>query len=195
MKKSVERIRETVRKDASAEAAQILKQARAQVERLLGDARRAEEEKGRARRDADRARCEQEVSRQIARAHQAARLALLEARNRAIDGIFARVREEALKLPAEQYAKMLRAWLVELDPSSGGEIIAAPRDSRSLATLIEEANKGRAPESRLSLSKETAPFESGFIFRTARYEEEKSLDAWLVERKAEMAPRIERELF
>ncbi|MEJ2745520.1 MAG: V-type ATP synthase subunit E family protein [bacterium] len=195
MKKSVERIRETVRVEASTEAARILKEAREQVERLLGDARRAEEEKGRARRDAERARCEREVSREIARAHQASRLALLGARNRAIDEIFAKVREEVLNLSPERYVKMLRVWFAELDSSSGGEIIAASRDTRSLATLIEEANKGRAHESRLTLSKETAPFESGFIFRTARYEVEISLDSWLGERKAEMSPRIEKELF
>lgn len=195
MKKSVEQIREAVQAEAAAEAARILQEARAQVERLLDDARRAEEEKGLARRDAERTRREQEVAREIARAQQSSRLALLEARNRVIDRVFARVREEIFRLPPEQYVKMLRAWLLELDLSSAGEIVAAPRDARALATLIEEANKARARELQLALSGEAAPFESGFIFRTARYEIEKSLDAWLEERKAEMAPKIEKELF
>ncbi len=195
MKKAVEQIRGAVHAEASAEAARILQEARAQVERLFDDARRAEEDKGLARRDAERIRREQEAAREIARAQQASRLALLEARNRVIDRIFARVREDIFRLHPERHVKMLRAWLAELDPSSAGEIVAAPRDARALATLIEEANRARAREARITLSGETAPFESGFIFRTARYEIEKSLDAWLVERKAEMSPRIEKELF
>lgn len=195
MKKSLEQIREAVRAEASAEAARILREARAEVQRLLDEARRAEEEKGRARREAERTRREQDAAREIARAQQGSRLALLDARNRAIDRIFAAVREEARSLPPERYGKMLRAWVAELDPSSGGEVIAAPRDAHALAALIEEANGGRASGSRLTLSKEAAPFESGFIFRTARYEVEKSLGAWLEERKTEMAPRIEKELF
>ena len=40
-----------------------------------------------------------------------------------------------------------------------------------------------------------APFESGFVVRTAQYVVERSLDGWLEERKREMAPRLERELF
>ena len=195
MKKAVEQIRGAVHAEASAEAARILQEARAQVERLFDDARRAEEDKGLARRDAERIRREQEAAREIARAQQASRLALLEARNRVIDRIFARVREDIFRLHPERHVKMLRAWLAELDPSSAGEIVAAPRDARALATLIEEANRARAREARITLSGETAPLESGFIFRTARYEIEKSLDAWLVERKAEMSPRIEKELF
>ena len=195
MKKAVEQIRGAVHAEASAEAARILQEARAQVERLFDDARRAEEDKGLARRDAERIRREQEAAREIARAQQASRLALLEARNRVIDRIFARVREDIFRLHPERHVKMLRAWLAALDPSAAGEIVAAPRDARALATLIEEANRARAREARITLSGETAPFESGFIFRTARYEIEKSLDAWLVERKAEMSPRIEKELF
>lgn len=195
MKKSVEKIRGAVSAEASAEAARILQEARAEVKRLLDEAGRAEEDKFLSMRDAERARCEQELAREVARAQQASRLALLEARNRAIDRIFAGVRGEVLRLPPEQYVKMLRAWIVEIDASSAGEIVAAPRDARSLATLIEEANASRAREAHLTLSNETAPFESGFIFRTARYEVEKSLDAWLEERKAETAPRIEKELF
>jgi len=195
MKKAVEQIQKAVREEASAEAARILREARAQVERLLEDARRVEEDKGRARRDGERARCEQDVAREIARAQQASRLALLGTRNRVIDEIFARVREEALQLPRERHGKMLRAWLAEIDSSSGGEIIAAPRDAHALEALVREANRGRGSESRLALSGEKATFESGFIFRTPRYEVKKSLDSWLEEQKMEMSPQIEKELF
>ena len=160
MKKAVEQIRGAVHAEASAEAARILQEARAQVERLFDDARRAEEDKGLARRDAERIRREQEAAREIARAQQASRLALLEARNRVIDRIFARVREDIFRLHPERHVKMLRAWLAELDPSSAGEIVAAPRDARALATRIEEANRARAREARITLSGETAPFES-----------------------------------
>ncbi len=195
MKKAVEQIRKAVREEASAESARILQEARAEVDRLLEDSQKAEEETGRARREGERTRREQENAREIARARQSSRLALLDARNKIIDEVFAQVRREVLHLPQERYRKVLRAWLAEIEPASGGEIIAAPRDASMLEALVKEANGGRGAESQLVISKEKAPFESGFVFRTPRYEVKKSLDSWIEEQKREMSPQIERELF
>jgi len=191
MSAALERIQRAGREEAAAEAARILHEAREQLGRLAEAARSEEEQRAEARLREERAMAEQDLLRQVARARREAKLASLEARNKAIGDVFRRVREEILHLPPERYRGLLRRWLGEIDPSAEGEIIPAPRDSELLAALIAEMGAG----SRLKIIRGAAPFESGFIFRTPRYEVTKSLESWLEEERRRMTPWLEGELF
>ena len=74
-------------------------------------------------------------------------------------------------------------------------MVPAERDAALVGELVREANASRPAEAAFTMSGARAPFESGFVVRTAQYVVERSLDGWLEERKREMAPRLERELF
>lgn len=195
MNNAIERIRGAVREEAEAEAAHVLAEAREQLERILEESRREEDRKALAAVEAARARLSQEAFRDVSRAQRGARLALLAARNRVIDEIFSRVRQEALRLPAERYREVMRRWLAGVDAPGGGEVIPASRDAALIERLIPEVNASRPADAALTVSAARAPFESGFIVRTAQFEIERSLDGWLEEQKRESSPRIERELF
>jgi vacuolar-type H+-ATPase subunit E/Vma4 len=195
MNKAVEQIHKSVREEAEGEAARIRREAEEQLKRLLEEARREEESKAEPRLRDEKARLEQNLLREVARAQRGARLACLEACNRVLEGVFSRVRDEVLRLPAERYRVILRRWLGELDASTGGNILPAARDAEALTRLVSEINSARDVGARLTLSRERAPILSGFIFRTPRYEVTKSLEAWLEEQKRNVAPRFEKELF
>jgi vacuolar-type H+-ATPase subunit E/Vma4 len=195
MKKAVEQIQKAVVEEAKAEAAHILREAQDQLQRLLEDARRDEERKAEARLQEGRARLEQNLLREVARAQREARLACLDARNRVLECIFSRAMDEALQLPPARYREILRRWLGELETSAGGDILPAARDAEALAGLIGEMNPSRDEGSRLTLSREMSRFLRGFIFSTPRYEVTKSLEAWMEEQKRSMAPWLEKELF
>ena len=122
-------------------------------------------------------------------------LTLLGARNLVVEGIFSRVREAALRMPAAAYRKLLRNWLSGVDAPEGGEVIPAARDAAVVGELVAELNRARPPEAAFSVSNGRAAFESGFIVRTPRFQVERSLEGWLAEQKRELAPRLRRELF
>ena len=195
MNNAIDRIRGAVRGEAETEAARILAEAREQLERMLDEFRRDEEGKALAAVEAERRRLAQESFREISRAQRGARLALLAARNRVIDEIFSRARAEALHLPEGRYREILRRWLVAVDAPGGGEVIPARRDAALVERLVGEVNASRPAAAALVVSAARAPFESGFVVRTAQFEVEWSLDEWMGEQKREMAPRLERELF
>ncbi|MCX6357050.1 MAG: V-type ATP synthase subunit E family protein [Candidatus Aureabacteria bacterium] len=195
MNQAVERIQQAVRAEAGAEAARLRAEAQRQLDQLVSGCRREEEEKGRAAATAERARCEQIKFREISRAQRQARLDELAARNNAIDRIFQQVREEVLKLTSAHYKKLLLKWLGEPEAAEGGELIPSQRDEKVMAEILTEINAARPREAQFVLSKTRATFHAGFALRTPRYEITRSLDGWLDEKKREMAPRLEKELF
>ena len=195
MKIAVERIQRSVREGAEAEAAHTLREAREELDQRVAAAREEEEHKALVAVEDERQRLAQEEFREVSRARRAMRLSLLAARNRVIEEIFSQARGEALRMPADRYREILRKWIAEADAPEGGEVLPAPRDAALMEGLVAELNRSRPPGAALVLSKARAPFESGFIVRTPRFEIERSLDGWVEEQKRELSPRLERELF
>ncbi len=195
MNKALEKIRRSILAEAEEEAARVVAEARAGLEQLLRGVEEEEERKVASGIEEERARLAREGFREISRAQRGARLALLAARNRVIDGIFSRVREEALRLPPERYREILRRWLSEADAPGGGEVLAAARDAAVVEGLVAELNRSRPPGAALRFSDARAPFESGVVVRTARFEIGRSLDEWIAEKRRELAPALEAELF
>jgi vacuolar-type H+-ATPase subunit E/Vma4 len=195
MKNAVERIRHSVREGAEAEAAHTLREAREELDQRVAAAREEEEHKALAAVEGERQRLAQEEFREVSRAQRAMRLSLLAARNRVIEEIFSMARGETLRMPADRYRKIMQHWLAEVDVPRGGEVLPAARDAALIEGLVAEMNRSRPPEAAFALSKERAPFESGFIVRTPGFEIERSLEGWIEEQKRELAPRLERELF
>lgn len=184
-----------VMQDAEEEARRILTQAGDELAQMLKQAGEEEEQKARAHVREEQARLEQHNLREIAQAYRAMSREHLAARNRVIEDIFSRVKEEVLRLPSARYRELLRNWISDIDAQDAGEFLPGSQDARLLADLVSELNSKRSPESRFILSQEKAPFENGFIFRTPRYEIERSLTGWLEEMKKEMTPQLERDLF
>ncbi|MDD5556297.1 MAG: V-type ATP synthase subunit E family protein [bacterium] len=188
-------VRAAVLAEAEAEAARIAAEARAQLDRLLAEGRREDEERARVRLEEERAAIEGEAMREVARARREARMALLAARNRVLDEVMKGAREELLRTSPERYGAMLRRWIEGIDAPEGGEIVPGAEDAEVVAEIAGDLNRERPAGRRLSVSAERAPFERGFLFRTARFGVERSLDGWLEERKRERIPALDRELF
>ncbi|MCX6354964.1 MAG: V-type ATP synthase subunit E [Candidatus Aureabacteria bacterium] len=195
MKQAIEKLRNSIRSEAEAEASHILREAREQLVSMLAEAGREEEQRARALIEEERSRCDQQMVRDISQSQRAARLEALAARNRVLEEIFLAVRKEIQELPAERYGKLLRVWVRELDAPEGGELAAGRKDSGLLREIVAELNASRPPAARIKVSGDAAPFERGFIFRTPRFEIERSLSAWIEEQKREMAPELEHDLF
>lgn len=195
MNEAVQRIQRAVREEAEREAAHILREAKEQLVQMLSDARGEEEQAAKAQLAAERAACEQQALREISQFQRALRLDSLGARNQAIQEIFAAVREELHRLPEERYRALLRRWIAEIEAPEGGELRAGAQDARIVKELVAEVNAARPLRARLTIASTPAPFDSGFIFSTPRFQIERSLAGWLEEQKREMAPRLEQELF
>jgi len=195
MKQAIEKIRSSIRGEAEAEASHNLREAREQLVSMLAEAGREEEQRARTLIEQERSWCDQQMVRDISQAQRAARLEALAARNRVLEEIFSTVRKEIQELPAERYGKLLRVWVRELDAREEGELVAGRKDIGLLREIVAELNASRHAAARVTVSGDTAPFERGFIFRTPRFEIERSLSSWIEEQKREMAPELEHDLF
>ena len=134
--------------DAGREASSILDQARQRREDKLAVARR---EADRAREEAvaqARAQAERDRKRRLAGAAGEARNILMLAREQAVDGVFARVRERAEALRDEkEYRDDLAGLVVEAARAVDRpemEVVLSPRDAQALGAEIA----GRAARAR-----------------------------------------------
>lgn len=139
--------------DAGKESSSILGQARQRREDKLAVARR---EAGRVREEAvaqARDRAERDRKRGLAEAAGEARNLLMLAREQAVDGIFARVRERAEALRNEkEYLSDLAGLVVEAARAVDRpemEVVLSPRDAKVLgaeiAALLKPAGSGDRP--------------------------------------------------
>jgi len=87
-------------------------------------------------------------------------------------------------------------WLAEAAGESGGELIACRRDRELLAEkLLPQFNSSRSEDAKVALTDERADARGGFLFRTERFQVDKTVDSLVRGLREELTPEIAAELF
>jgi len=193
---SIDKIKNALIADAQADADRIVRAARREAERQLARAgRELQEQHQRQQRDL-RAQLDAHRTLELLRARSANSQELLARKNEIIKGIFQAAAQQFEQLPQEQYLAVLERWLAKIDPHAGGQIMANPRDLALLRErVLPQVNARRAPEAALHAAAEPIDVRAGFIFRSARFELDHTLDARLRRLQEELSVEIAAELF
>lgn len=184
----------------------VLDTARKEAERIVEKARHAAQMKLKAAEENISAEMErrvqaacraidEECARQLGKTRGAQGKALLEARNGRLKDVIAAAREMALA-DAAGYAKRMARLLEEAAQGEvAGRVITHAADRAMFQKLLDALNAKRPASAKLSLDQATLPEQGGFIFRTAAYDVDRTLDTLLAERERVMAPELARALF
>lgn len=184
----------------------VLDTARKEAERIVEKARHAAQMKLKAVEENISAEMErrvqaacraidEECARQLGKTRGAQGKALLEARNGRLKDVIAAARKMALA-DAAGYAKRMARLLEEAAQGEvAGRVITHAADRAMFQKLLDALNAKRPASAKLSLDQATLPEQGGFIFRTAAYDVDRTLDTLLAERERVMAPELARALF
>ena len=184
----------------------VLDTARKEAERIVEKARHAAQMKLKAAEENISAEMErrvqaacraidEECARQLGKTRGAQGKALLEARNGRLKDVIAAAREMALA-DAAGYAKRMARLLEEAAQGEvAGRVITHAADRAMFQKLLDALNAKRPASAKLSLDQATLSERGGFIFRTAAYDVDRTLDTLLAERERVMAPELARALF
>jgi len=137
---------------------------------------------------------EEEYGRKLIQLKGAAGKQVLDKRNALLKSLFEKAREEILAWPAEKYAGVMRRLIEKSAASDAGEIRVHPDDAAVFEKILPELNAGRPAKLALSRS---APLtkRGGFIFVSADFEVDQTLDTILREVEYDMLPVIAEKLF
>jgi vacuolar-type H+-ATPase subunit E/Vma4 len=184
----------------------VLDTARKEAERIVEKARNAAQAKLKAAEESITAEMErrvqaacraidEECARQLGKARGAQGKTLLEARNRRLKDVIAAARDITLA-DAAGYEKLMARLLEEAAQGNvAGRVITHAADRALFQKLVDALNAKRPAAAKLSLDQAALPGRGGFIFRTAAYDVDRTLDTLLAERERVMAPELAKALF
>ncbi|GAB4289051.1 MAG: hypothetical protein Kow0067_14870 [Coriobacteriia bacterium] len=162
---------------AAARAAEIISAAEDEAERLRADALE------RAVREA-----EAEAATIAANARLTARDRALAAKRELVEAVLARAAEELEALPAEEYARLIAAGVV--DAARGDDVVRVAGADRGrlagLADVVATVASQRGRRLDLTFSDEPAPLEHGVMLESHRVSAEVSVRAMIEARRAEL---------
>lgn len=140
---SLDRVKTKVLEEAQARAAKLMENASATAERILAEGRAADERNGaEVVRDA-KLRLDRETLRELERIQYDNRLAILSAKNKAIDEVFKLVREKLAGMSESELIGMVEKWLGALPSDIGGVLKVNPRDVAKFSSNLDDLNRGR----------------------------------------------------
>ena len=137
---------------------------------------------------------EEEYGRKLIQLKGAAGKQVLDKRNALLKALFEKAREEILAWPAEKYAGVMRRLIEKSAASDAGEIRVHPDDTAAFEKILPELNAGRPVKLTLSRSA-PLPKRGGFIFVSADFEVDQTLDTILREVEYDTLPVIAERLF
>lgn len=140
---SLDRVKTKVLEEAQARAAKLMENASATAERILAEGRAADERNGaEVVRDA-KLRLDRETLRELERIQHDNRLAILSAKNKAIDEVFKLVWEKLAGMSESELIGMVEKWLGALPSDIGGVLKVNPRDLAKFSSNLDDLNRGR----------------------------------------------------
>jgi V/A-type H+/Na+-transporting ATPase subunit E len=191
----LEKIRQSVLAEAKAEATRLVDSARKNKANLLAAQKEAAEEEFdrlcRLRMQA----IEEEYNRKLIQLKGAAGKQILDKRNALLKGLFEEAKREILAWPSEKYARVMRRLVEKAADDNEGKIRVHPEDNGVFQSVLSELNQDR-DRARVTLD-ETAPLpqRGGFVFVSASFEVDQTLDAMLRDVEHEMLPAVASGLF
>jgi vacuolar-type H+-ATPase subunit E/Vma4 len=181
---SAEGLREAVLGKARGEAAQIVAQARAAVEKEREQAAQQAQRGAAALLAQARLQAEAERQQALAALERETRLEVLSAKNELLDKAFALAGERFRALPAERLRELFGSELEGLDLA--GATVLVPPGARALFQSL----LGSRAEAR-----EASSLQAGFVVERSDFRLDRSLAARLGELRAELRPRAAELLF
>jgi vacuolar-type H+-ATPase subunit E/Vma4 len=190
----LENIRQAVLADAKAKAARIVDSAKMNAANLLKSRKEiAEQEFDRICRHRMQA-IDDEYGRKLIQLKGAAGKQILDKRNALLKSLFEKAREEIMAWPAEKYAGVMRGLIEKSAGIDPGEVRVHPHETAVFEKILSELNAGRHAKLAL-LQSPPLPKRGGFIFVSADFEVDQTLDTILREIEYDMLPVIAESLF
>lgn len=138
---------------------------------------------------------EEDAARRLLQAKGVQSKQLLEHRNALLGRVFAEARQRILDLPQDQYVEVMTRRLTRTAGKDGGRLRVHPQDRPAFDRLLGPWNASRPADARVTVD-EGAPLEKrgGFIFVSAAYEVDQTLDTILSDMEYALAPEIGAEI-
>lgn len=191
---ALENIRQAVMADAHAKATRIVDSAKKSAANLLKSQKEiAEQEFDRICRHRMQA-IEEEYGRKLIQLKGAAGKQVLDKRNALLKSLFEKAREEILAWPSEKYAGVMRRLIEKTAGNDAGEVRIHPDETAVFEKILSELNMGRNKKLILSRGAPLAK-RGGFIFVSADFEVDQTLDTILREIEYDTLPLIAERLF
>jgi vacuolar-type H+-ATPase subunit E/Vma4 len=138
---------------------------------------------------------EDEYSRKLIQLQGAAGKQILDKRNILLKSLFERAKNEILDWPPAQYAKVMRRLVENAAGKLEGKIRVHPDEKDLFEKILSELNEGRG-DAKITLDRnDWLPKRGGFIFVSADFEVDQTLDTMLQDIEHDMLPAIASELF
>ncbi len=138
---------------------------------------------------------EDEYSRKLIQLQGAAGKQILDKRNILLKSLFERAKHEILGWPPAQYAKVMRRLVENAAGKLEGKIRVHPDEKDLFEKILSELNEGRG-DAKITLDRnDWLPKRGGFIFVSADFEVDQTLDTMLQDIEHDMLPAIASELF
>lgn len=191
----LEKIRHAVLSEAKAGATHIIDSAKKKSGDFLKSQKEvADQEFERLRKSRTQA-IEDEYGRKLIQLQGAAGKQILDKRNILLKSLFERARHEILAWPPAQYGKVMGRLIENAAGKLEGKIRVHPEEKDLFEKILSELNEGRG-EAKIAVD-QTAPLpeRGGFIFVSATFEVDQTLDTMLQDIEHDMLPDIASELF
>jgi vacuolar-type H+-ATPase subunit E/Vma4 len=191
----LEKIRQSVLAEARAEAARIINDAKRKNATVLKSQKEVSEQEFdrlcRLRMQA----IEEEYNRKLIQLKGVASKQILDKRNILLKSLFGRAKHEILAWPPGQYGKVMSRLIENAGGKLEGKIRVHPDEKDLFEKILSELNEGRG-DAKITLDR-TAPLpeRGGFIFVSASFEVDQTLDTMLKDIEHDMLPAIASELF
>ena len=191
----LEKIRQAVLTEAKAEAARIIDSARKNNAHFLKSQKEAAEQEFDRLCKFRMQAIEEEYNRKLIQLKGLASKQILDKRNALLKSLFEKAKKEILGWPSEEYARMMKRLIEKAGENQEGKIRVHPTDKDVFQKVLSELNEGRG-DPRITLDQSGSLTErGGFIFVTANFEVDQTLDTMLKDIEHDMYPGIASELF
>jgi vacuolar-type H+-ATPase subunit E/Vma4 len=190
----LENIRQAVLAEAKTKATRVVDSAKKNAANLLKSRKEiAEQEFDRICRHRMQA-IEEDYGRKLIQLKGAAGKQVLDKRNALLKSLFEKAREEILAWPAEKYTGVMRKLIEKSAASDAGELRVHSDDTAVFEKILSELNADHPVKLTLSRSA-PLPKRGGFIFVSADFEVDQTLDTILREVEYDTLPVIAERLF
>lgn len=165
----IDRIKAKIIDDAKKAAKENLERARQEAEKIVLEARRKAEEEAEKAREAALAEAENLRKTMEAVSGLEERKRMLKVRQDIVDGAFRAAFDKILDMPADEYGRFLKRYILESVREGEGEILLNATDRERLGErFVKEINKAIRSEGKnsvLKLSGQTIPNRGGFVLK------------------------------
>ncbi len=193
---SIDRIRKSITEEAKREAEEITAATSKEADENVEKAKQEILEEAEQRLRRKRTGLSETKERALIRKRTSHSMEVLNRKNAIIEKVFERAIEKIKSLPEDEYLDMLKTWIEAIGAESGGELAVNSRDAGIIeGSFLDEINRDRSPDRKISLASDPIDTDGGFILRTGKFVIDQTLETIIGGLREETVPEIAKELF